>query len=161
MSGRRMSSEFPCSRTVFANEKRNASSVVSTFHVKIGVAGEPHFAAKWYTAAGEREGNRVGRRFVVLGIIGTDDATNIPVPAQMFRLGPKQIIFLVTNDAEIDAGQGEDVGHLLRDVRRLQIFRVNRAIAFVENFFRRLPSITKLLRNTVAYGVPDPLAGFR
>ena len=76
-----MSGEFPHSRTVFEDENRNAPGVFGTFHVNISVADEPHIAAKWYTAASEREADRVGRRFVVLGIVGTDDAAKMPVPA--------------------------------------------------------------------------------
>ena len=61
----------------------------------------------------------------------------------MRGLSPKEIAFLVTNNAELAAGHGEAVEHLLRAVRWLQLFRMNSAVEFVENFSCNLPSHTE------------------
>ena len=89
------------------NQQWNTSSRMGALHIDIGITNEPYIRSRRNPARRKRHVDRVNFRFVTGGVSRTHQLTEISIPAERRRLGPKESASFVADYAQIDAAVGE------------------------------------------------------
>src|SRR3954466_9244691 len=103
------------------NQQWNTSSRMGALHIDIGITNEPYIRSRRNPARRKRHVNRVNFRFIPGSISRTHQLTEITIPAERSRLGPKEPAGLVADNAQVDAAVRKCLQKRLRSRQRLQV----------------------------------------